>query len=96
MAKSNATTFSLVALLLAGLPGCTGGERTQETRERRETIERGEVPSITGLPERTARRVLADVVQTGLLSSDTPKGRLHLHFPADAVETLFPRLFPET
>lgn len=37
-------------------------------------FERGEVPRITGLPERTARRVFNDVIAAGLLASETPKG----------------------
>lgn len=67
----------------------------QQTLVRGE-IDRGDVPAITGLPERSARRVLSDVLETGLLSAVTPKGKLHLRFPADAVELLFPRLFPES
>jgi Fic family protein len=59
-------------------------------------FERGEIARITGLPERTARRVLNDVTATGLLASDTPKGPVSLRFPVDALEILFPRLFPET
>lgn len=59
-------------------------------------IDRGDVSAITGLPERSARRVLAGVLETGLLSSDSPKGKLYLRFPADTVELLFPRLFPES
>jgi Fic family protein len=59
-------------------------------------FERGEIARITGLPERTARRVLADTTATGLLASDTPKGPVSLRFPVDALEILFPRLFPET
>jgi len=35
------------------------------------------------------------VIATGLLASDTPKGALSLRFPVDALEVLFPRLFPE-
>ena len=46
-------------------------------------FERGEAPRITGLPERTARRVLNDVVEQGLLASRTPKGPVSLRFPAD-------------
>ena len=57
---------------------------------------RGEVSRITALPGRTARRVLNDAVAAGLLASDTPKGAISLRFPTDALETLFPRLFPET
>lgn len=58
-------------------------------------FERGEIARITGLPERSARRVLNDVIQLGLLASDTPKGRVSLRFPAHALEDLFPRLYPQ-
>ena len=67
----------------------------QQTLVRGE-IDRGDVSAITGLPERSARRVLAGVLETGLLSSDSPKGKLYLRFPTDTVELLFPRLFPES
>jgi len=56
--------------------------------------ERGDAPRITGLPERTARRVLNDVTEIGLLGSETPKGPVSLRFPVDALETLFPLLYP--
>jgi Fic family protein len=59
-------------------------------------FERGEITRITGMPERTARRVLKEVLDAGLLASETPKGRLSLRFPADALDVLFPRLFAET
>lgn len=58
--------------------------------------DRGEITRITGLPERSARRVLNDVIALGLLASDTPKGPVSLRFPVDALDVLFPRLFPET
>jgi len=58
-------------------------------------FERGEASRITGLPARTARRVLNDAVAAGLLASETPKGAVSLRFPVDAVEILFPRLFTE-
>lgn len=58
-------------------------------------IERGGAPGITGLPERTARRVLNDTVAAGLLASVTPKEPVSLRFPEAALEILFPRLFPE-
>jgi hypothetical protein len=38
---------------------------------------------------------LKDVVDTGLLASQTPKGTVSLRFPADALDVLFPRLFAE-
>ncbi len=59
-------------------------------------FERGEVPRIMGLPERTARRVFNEVVSTGLLASDTPKGPVSLRFPVETIDILFPRLFPES
>jgi Fic family protein len=59
-------------------------------------FERGEAARITGLPERTARRALNDTIALGLLGSETPKGKLSLRFPADTLDALFPRLFPET
>jgi Fic family protein len=59
-------------------------------------FERGEAARITGLPERTARRVFNDIAASGLLASETPKGPVSLRFPADAQDILFPRLFVET
>jgi len=59
-------------------------------------FERGEARRITGLPERTARRVLGDLTDAGLLASETPKGPVSLRFPTEALEQLFPRLYPET
>jgi len=66
-----------------------------------QVLQRGEVPrgdaaSITGLKERSARDLLSFLVEDGVLSSDTPKGPVSLHFPVHAVEILFPSLFPET
>ncbi len=57
-------------------------------------VERGEASRITGLPERTARRVLSDLIQEGIVASTTPKGPVSLRFPADSLETLLPRLYP--
>jgi Fic family protein len=59
-------------------------------------FERGDIVRITGLPDRSARRVLSDVIAEGLLGSETPKGPVSLRFPPDALDVLFPRLFPET
>jgi Fic family protein len=57
-------------------------------------VDRGEASRITGLPERTARRVLNDLCSLGLLASTTPKGPVSLRFPASSLETLFPLLYP--
>lgn len=59
-------------------------------------FDRGDASRITGQPERTARRILNDVLAEGLLASDTPKGPVSLRFPAHSLETLFPNLYPET
>jgi Fic family protein len=70
--------------------------RLLEEALTRGELERGAVSRITGLPERTARRVLSDLTSRGLLASDTPKGAVSLRFPVDTLELLFPRLFPQT
>ena len=69
--------------------------RLLEEALMRGQFDRGEVPRIAGLPERTARRVFNDVIATGLLASDTPKGPVSLRFPVATLDVLFPRLFPE-
>jgi Fic family protein len=59
-------------------------------------VERGEASRITGLPERSARRVLNDLAAEGVLASATPKGPVSLQFPVHSLEALFPRLYPYT
>ena len=56
-------------------------------------IERGEASRITGLSERTARRVLNETIAAGFLASETPKGPVYVEFPPATAEALFPRLF---
>jgi Fic family protein len=65
----------------------------EETLMRGE-VERGEASRITGLPERSARRILNDLTREGLLGSDSPKGSVSLRFPSHSLEILFPRLYP--
>jgi len=65
-----------------------------------QTLQRGELPRgdagrVTGLKERSARDLLAALVDDGILGSDTPKGAVSLRFPLHAVEILFLSLFPE-
>ena len=57
---------------------------------------RGDADRITRLPERTARIVLGQAVDEGLLASDTPKGPVSLRFPTKSLDLLFPQLFPAT
>jgi Fic family protein len=63
---------------------------------QRGELPRGEAGRVTGLKERTARDLLAALVEDGIVGSDTPKGPVSLRFPLDAAEVLFPSLFPET
>jgi len=63
---------------------------------QRGEMPRGDAARVTGLKERSARDLLAALVDDGILGSDTPKGAVSLRFPLHAVEVLFPGLFPET
>lgn len=58
-------------------------------------FERGDAERIARLPARSARRVLTDLVEHGLLNSETPKGPVSLRFPVSALDILFPALFVE-
>jgi Fic family protein len=55
-------------------------------------VPRGEISRVTGLPERSARRVLAEALVDGILISDTPKGAVRLNFPTHTHDALFPKL----
>ena len=56
---------------------------------------RGEFTQMTGLGERTARTLLSYLLRTGLLVSDTRLGPVRLGLPLDALQFLFPALYPE-
>lgn len=58
-------------------------------------LPRGEALRATGLPERTARVLLASLVAEGLLVSETPKGPVRLAFPSRVAPYCFPGLYPE-
>jgi Fic family protein len=58
-------------------------------------IPRGEAARITGRPERTARRILKDLLDKRLLTAETEKGPVRLSFPAKVAGYYFPRLYPE-
>lgn len=60
----------------------------------RGSVARGEASRITKRPERTARDILRRLLEAGLLSSDSPKGDVHLRFTSASADVLFPRLFP--
>jgi Fic family protein len=69
------------------------GARLLEEAAIRGEFERGAAARITGRPERSARRILSDLIDTGILGSDTPKSPVSLRFPLPIAERLFPRLF---
>lgn len=58
-------------------------------------IPRGEAARITGRPERTARRILRDLLDQHLLTAESEKGPVRLAFPAKVAGYYFPRLYPE-
>lgn len=58
-------------------------------------VSRGEFVQMTGLGERTARKVLSQLLKDGLLLSDSPKGDVGIGFPLDALGLVFPNLYPE-
>ncbi len=69
-----------------------GAARLLEEAVVRGEFERGEAAKILGKPERSARRVLASVIDAGLLASDTQKGPVSIRFTMESAEVLFPRL----
>jgi Fic family protein len=57
-------------------------------------FERGKASSITGYGERAARAVLSDLIERGLLVSDSPKSAVRLGFPLAIAERWLPALYP--
>ena len=58
-------------------------------------IERGEVQTLLGTSDRTARRVTSALLETGALSSETTRAPLTLAFPARHAGRWMPGLFPD-
>ena len=56
---------------------------------------RGHVPAALGVSERTANRVVAGLIDRGVLTSQTPKAPLRITFPAKLASYWMPGLFPE-
>ena len=59
-------------------------------------LERGRVPRLIDVSERTARRVISALMEKRLLVSGSHKAPLRLGFPIDVVERWFPKLYPHT
>ena len=59
------------------------------------TLSRGEFSRMTGLEERTARKVISRFLADGLLRSQGHREALSLAFPLQSLSILFPSLYPE-
>jgi Fic family protein len=59
------------------------------------SIERAPFKAMTGLAPRTADRLLAELLNIGVLTSRSPRGPLELALPISLFRWLFPRLWPE-
>jgi Fic family protein len=58
-------------------------------------VPRGEVARITGKPDRTARRILKNLLIKKLLTSDSERAPVRLAFPTKVAGYYFPQLYPE-
>jgi hypothetical protein len=59
-------------------------------------IERSRFVAVTGLGERTGRRVLTSLLDYGVLSAESPRGPIAFALPLASLGYLFPSLWPET
>jgi Fic family protein len=58
-------------------------------------IERSRFMAMTGLPERTARRVLSSLLHFGVLRTTSSRAPVSFGVPLQSLRFLFPRLWPE-
>lgn len=58
-------------------------------------LPRGEAAAVVGTGERQARRIVAALLECGVLESDSPRATLRLTFPATLASRWMPGLFPE-
>lgn len=56
-------------------------------------VERGDVAALLGVAPRTARMTMKQLLDDGILGSETPRGAVMLRFPSRTHDILFPRLF---
>ena len=89
---------------LAARPWKMGTERSVIKTEALEALhytaltgplDRSRFMAMTGLPPRTARRVLASLLDFGLLSSESSRAPVAFRVPLASLRFLFPRLWPE-
>lgn len=58
-------------------------------------LPRDELANITGTGERQARRIVAGLVEQGVVASESTRAPLHIAFPARLAHRWMPGLFPE-
>lgn len=58
-------------------------------------LPRAEVPGLLGVQDRTARRITSELLQEGVLVSNSTRAPLRLAFPAALVSRWMPGLFPD-
>jgi Fic family protein len=58
-------------------------------------IKRGELPDLLGVARRTATRVVSELLETGILASDSTRSPVRIAFPAKLAPEIMPGLFPE-
>jgi hypothetical protein len=61
----------------------------------RSAVSRGDFARMTGLEERTARKVISRFLKDGLLKSDGHRSDLRIGFPLASLSILLPNLYPE-
>jgi len=59
------------------------------------SVSRGDFSQMTGLGERAARKIISQLLRDGLLVSQSHRAELRIGFPLDALNILFPNLYPE-
>ena len=91
-------------LWLSANPWEMGSEKSVIKREALEALhyvaisgplDRSRFLAMTGLPLRTARRVLASLLDFGVLKAAGPRAKVEFAVPLDSLRFLFPRLWPE-
>ncbi|MEW8438537.1 MAG: Fic family protein [Candidatus Thiodiazotropha taylori] len=61
----------------------------------RGNLPRGDAADLLGSSSRTASRVISGLISHGVVTSETSKAPLHIHFPAALASRWMPGLFPE-
>ena len=84
------TKFSAAEVAEGRLPA--GAGLVLRETFRRGDLARGEVASIIDASPRTARKLVAALVERGFLGSASPRGALRLAFPVEIVANCFPGL----